>query len=619
MAHFDGGTALVYCHQKRMTADRDQLPGRPNATMSIRPIGASLLALSLSLTGTLVLAESSNRVSAEPPANSADTPAATSDQPISSDHAVTELTADVIYGVLVGEIAQQRGDQKMAFTHFLHAARLARDPGLAELAARSALALGDADSAVRATELWVELAPNSPKARQIGAYVQIDAGNRAGALAELRDLIRLAPDRGEGYMQAAQMLTRVSETDERLAMMRELVADDTEDADAQHALAMLAAAADDTESARLYAERAAQLRPEWNKPRVFLIRLLVSEERTDEAVALLERYLVEQPDDQELALMRAQFYMEAEEYQQALDLFDRMLAAGPGQSEVLFAGAVLALQIEALDRARTYLERLRDSGERADDTAFLLGQLEEQAGNSDLAMDWFGKVGGENLTSAQVRIAGLHADKGEVARAREIMQQLRDQSPGDPTTLYLIEGEMLRERGLDAEASQVYSAALETDPDNADLLYARAMLAVSMDRVDLLEQDLRRILIAEPDHVDALNALGYTLADRTDRLDEAHSLIQRALQLDPDQPAILDSMGWVTYRMGDAEAAEPYLRKALDAVFDAEIAAHLGEVLWSLGKKDEARAIWDRALAEDPEHEYLLRVLSRHRFSQTEH
>ncbi|MGB5733385.1 MAG: tetratricopeptide repeat protein, partial [Thiohalocapsa sp.] len=191
--------------------------------------------------------------------------------------------------------------------------------------------------------------------------------------------------------------------------------------------------------------------------------------------------------------------------------------------------------------------------------------------------------------------------------------------PADVTTFYLIEGELLRERDLEQQAIAVYSAALDQAPDNPDLLYARAMLAVGMDRVDLLEQDLRRILTADPDHVDALNALGYTLADRTDRFSEAQSLIERALQLRPDEPAILDSMGWVLYRMGNAKDAEPYLRQALEGVFDAEIAAHLGEVLWVLDKQDEARDVWERALAEDPKHEYLLRTMGRHRISQSGH
>ena len=528
-----------------------------------------------------------------------------------------ELTADMVYAVLVGEVAMQREDHRMAFTHYLHAARLSRDPAMAELAARAALSLGNPRAAVRATTLWTELDPDSSRARQIAAYAQIDAGDRAAALAELADLIQLASERGEGYMQAAQMLARVPDPAERLAMMQELVAEDVENAEAHYALAMLAAGAEDVEAAREHAERAAALRPGWNDPRVFLVRLLVSNERRDEAVAVLDNFLTAEPNDVELQLLRAQLYIDAEAYDEALALFDDLLARGSGQPDVLFTAAVLALELESADKARAYLTQLRATGARANDSAFLLGQTEELAGNKAAAMDWYAKVRGENATNARVRVAGILADRGEVPRAREILQQLRDQFPADVTTLYLIEGELLRERDLEQQAIDVYTDALSLAPDNPDLLYARAMLAVGMDRVDLLEQDLRRILTGDPDHVDALNALGYTLADRTERFDEARSLITRALQLRPDEPAILDSMGWVLYRMGNAKAAEPYLRQALEGVFDAEIAAHLGEVLWVLDKQDEAREVWERALAEDPKHEYLLRTIGRHRITQS--
>jgi Flp pilus assembly protein TadD len=140
---------------------------------------------------------------------------------------------------------------------------------------------------------------------------------------------------------------------------------------------------------------------------------------------------------------------------------------------------------------------------------------------------------------------------------------------------------------------------------------------VGLDRIDLLESDLRHILKQEPEHADALNALGYTLADRTDRLEEARELIERAYALKPDEPAIKDSMGWVLYRLGDPAAAEPYLQEALEQAADPEIAAHLGEVLWALGRKEEAAEVWDRALEAAPEHEYLLKTLGRHRVSQT--
>ena len=532
---------------------------------------------------------------------------------------IDELTADMVYAVLVGEVAVQREAHDTAFTHYLRAARLSRDPTMAELAARAALSSGNPQDAVLATTLWAELDPVSSRAKQISAYAQIDAGNREAALTDLADLIDLAADRGHGYMQAAQMLSRVPEPAERVEMMRQLVADDADNADAQYALAMLAAGADDAQAARAHAERAAALRPGWNEPRVFLVRLLVSEDRRDDAMVVLGDFLAAEPNDLELELLWAQLHIEAEDYDAALGMFDDILARGPGQPDVLFTAAVLALEIEDADRARAYLTQLRQTGARTNDTAYLLGQAEELAGNKALALDWYAKVRGENATNARVRIAGIHADRGEVPQAREILQQLRDQYPADVTTFYLIEGELLRERDLEQQAIAVYSAALDQAPDNPDLLYARAMLAVGMDRVDLLEQDLRRILTADPDHVDALNALGYTLADRTDRFSEAQSLIERALQLRPDEPAILDSMGWVLYRMGNAKDAEPYLRQALEGVFDAEIAAHLGEVLWVLDKQDEARDVWERALAEDPKHEYLLRTMGRHRISQSGH
>jgi tetratricopeptide (TPR) repeat protein len=532
------------------------------------------------------------------------------------------LTADLVYAILVAEVAAQRSDERMAFTHYLHAARLAKDPELAALAARAALALGDAQAGRRAVAVWQELDPDSLKARQIGAYVQIEAGDRDAALAALRELVALTPPTKQPYMQAAQLLARIEEPQERLALMQELVAAVAEDADAQFALATLAAAADDTALARAAAEKAVALRPDWTEPRVFMVQLLVAEDEAEAAAALLDEYLAEAgsspgQEDQELQLLRAQLHINAEEYEAALGIYEGLLAREAEQPEVLFTAAVLALEVEALPTAREYLMQLDALGRRGDDVAFLMGQLEEREGNPDAALGWYAKVDGPNATDAAVRIARLHAAAGDVSRAQDMIQQLRDQLPEESVTLYLIEGEMLRENDAEQQAMAVYDGAIAAAPDDPDLRYARAMAAVGLDRIDLLESDLRHILAQDPNHADALNALGYTLADRTDRLEEAFALIEKALALKPDEPAIKDSMGWVLYRMGDPAAAEPYLRDALETVFDPEIAAHLGEVLWALGRRDEARAIWDRALEEDPEHEYLLRILGKHRYSQT--
>ncbi|MGD8207712.1 MAG: tetratricopeptide repeat protein, partial [Thiohalocapsa sp.] len=459
-------------------------PLRPRPAVSSPDIVRSTL-LILLLTSLIGAAPAS----ADPPDSAPSSPAAAgeltpSDTP---DPGLVPLTSDLIYALLVAELATQRDDQQTAFRHYLYAARLSGEPDMAGLAARAALSMNDPEAAVRATRIWSTLAPDSAKARQIAAYAYLDAGDRSAALAALADLIRLSENPGHGYMQAAQMLSRVQQPNERLAMMEELVAGQADSADAQFALAMLAGGANDLAAARRFTERAIALRADWNAPKLFLIRLLAASDRLDEAVGVLDGYLAEDPGDAELQLLRVQLHISAEEYEQALSHLDQIFSDGPPQPDLLMTAAAVALEIEAIDRARGYLLTLRETGARTDEAAFLLGQVEEMAGDADAALDWFREVRGENELEALLRIAGIHADRGEIARAREILQQLRDQHPDEAAALYLIEGELLRERDLQDEAIAVYNEGLNAAPDQPDLLYARAMLAVGMDRLDLLE------------------------------------------------------------------------------------------------------------------------------------
>ena len=243
----------------------------------------------------------------------------------------------------------------------------------------------------------------------------------------------------------------------------------------------------------------------------------------------------------------------------------------------------MSLELGDLDAARGYLTRLHQTGERTDEASFYLGQVEEKAEHPAAAVDWYSKAQGANLVDARIRLALLRAKAGEVERAREIMQQLRDQSPDDAPTLFLAEAEILDQVGRQDAAMQVYTDALAAVPDDLDLLYGRAMYAVKRDQIAGAERDLRQIIERNPNHADALNALGYTLADRTDRYQEALGYIERAYRIKPDEPAILDSMGWVNYRLGHPQAALEYLTKAAGAMKDGEIAAHLGEVLLGHG------------------------------------
>jgi len=526
--------------------------------------------------------------------------------------------AEQVFAVLAAEVAAQRGELALAHHYYLEAATLTRSPRLAELAVRSAISADSDAAAWRAVRLWLTLAPEAVSAHQVAAFLSIRAGDMGAALNHLRRIIELAGDAvADAYAQVVSIVARAPDVETRLALMRSLVDVFPESAEARQSLAMVAASAGRFELADAAARRALALRPDWNKPRLFLVRLLLSEDRREEARTLLEGFVANSPDDAALRMLYGQLLVDDQEYGTAREVFARLLANQPKQPDVLFALGILSLQLDDLDSARGYLERLYGTGQRRDEAAFYLGQTEERAGRDPQAAIWYARVGDANETDAQVRIALIEARGGDLERAREILQRLRDRTPEDAIALYMVEAEILAEVDRPEQAMTVYAAALEVYPDEPNLLYARALYAVERDRLDLAERDLRRIIAADPEHADALNALGYTLADRTERYREARDYIERAYALKPEEPAILDSMGWVHYRLGDYDTALDYLERALAALDDGEIAAHLGEVLWALGRHADAWAVWEAALETHPGHAYLMDVIERHRSSRT--
>jgi len=529
------------------------------------------------------------------------------------------LAADLVYTVLVGQIASQRGEHKTAFTHFLHGARLARDPRLAELAANVALTLDDAEAMQQTVEVWLELSPDAIGAHQLAAYARLGANDISAAAEHLRRIIALAAEEGrDGYGQAAHLVSRLKLPDRRLKLMETLTSEEPESADAWFARAVVAAGVDKHEEALAAARRASGLRPGWNLPRIFRVQLLLNRGDRKQARQVLEAFVSENPDDRSLRLLYAQLLVDEQEFSRARNVFKQVLRNAPKEPDVLFALGVLSLQLEDPEAARSYLVRLHDTGERQGDSAYYLGQAEELADNLEAAVSWYHKVEGEHAVDARIRVALMRAEQGKVGRAREILQQLRDQWPEEAAMIYLVEGTTLADLDRSREAMEVYDEALAAFPDDHDLRYARGLHAISLDRLDLMESDFRAIIAADPDNAEALNALGYSLADRTERFAEALSYIERALALKPDDPAILDSMGWVQFGLGNPERALEYLRKALAMLPDGEIAAHLGEVLWTLGRHDEARQTWAAALNRDPDHEYLLRLIGRHSFTRSD-
>jgi tetratricopeptide (TPR) repeat protein len=303
------------------------------------------------------------------------------------------------------------------------------------------------------------------------------------------------------------------------------------------------------------------------------------------------------------------------DYAGALREFRILHSAYPANNEITYGFAMLASQQESWAEARAAWQALRNEGERFDEATYYLGQLEEANGNNDLAVGLYGVVdSAEFRTDALIRRTALLAQTGRLAQARDELEQGRVTAPDSAVALYVAETQLLQKAGESEAALGLYKEAIDAHPEELDLLYNRALYKGDLGDLEGLERDLRLVLAKDEDNADALNALGYTLADRNERLDEAYSLVARALKLKPDSAAVLDSMGWVLYRRQQFAEAVVYLRKALAKLQDDEIAAHLGEVLWISGEREEARKIWREALIHSPQSAILKAV--QEKFSQ---
>jgi tetratricopeptide (TPR) repeat protein len=284
----------------------------------------------------------------------------------------------------------------------------------------------------------------------------------------------------------------------------------------------------------------------------------------------------------------------------------------PDDDELRYSLALVCLEAKAWDEAAGYLHDLVERGAHVDSAHLNLGRIAEERDDPQAALDEYAQVGpGTDFLAAQLRLADILVSNGKSADAAKALAEARDNQPDYAVQLYLIETEALVNNDKLAQASHVLGKALQQFPDDINLLYTRAMLAEKRDDLPQMEKDLRAIIQREPNNAMALNALGYTLSDRTTRYAEAKALIEKAHALTPDDPAVLDSLGWVNYRLGNLDAAEGYLRKALERFPDQEVAAHLGEVLWANGKQREARQVWSKFLQEQPDSPLLRSTVLR--------
>ncbi len=525
-----------------------------------------------------------------------------------------DAVADASYALMVAEIALNQGDTELAIRHYLELAKSQENPDIAERAVRVAVFGQDLEAATEAAQRWIELDPKRVEARQVIAAIYIRQDKIPEAFNYINGLIQTSElEDAQLFPPLLGMLAREKNANTVLAVTQRLAKENPSRAYAQYLHGMLSAQNGRPEEALKYLDRSIAL-AEIEGVHSARARVLLKLGRSDEAVVSLQKAVQNNPDDQGLRLTFARLLVDIKEYEKARIEFEKLHQASPEDAELLFTLGLLSLESQRLDDAEKYMMMLVRLKQREGEAQYYLGRIYENRKQYEAAIDWYREVHvGEYKFDARLRIADMLGISGRTEEAIEHLDAMLkgSQSDGSLVRIYISKGELLRSVRRYEQALAVFNTALGIVPGNSDLLYSRALVAEKLGRIDLLEADIRTILKTEPDNAHALNALGFTLADQTDRYQEAYGYIKRAIEIMPDDAAIIDSWGWVHYRLGEYDKAIGLLRNALSHFNDAEIAAHLGEVLWVSGNQEEASSIWREALEKSPNDPMLQEVMQR--------
>ena len=525
----------------------------------------------------------------------------------------SDLNEPMLYEFLLGEIALQRGDNRLAAQTFLDLAKRTRDPRVARRAVEIANQSRMPELALEAAKTWHDLDAGSSQALQVVAALLVANKRVDEALPYLEKLLSTEGVNLEnGFMQLNRLLAANPDKAANLRVVRQLVSKHPQLPHAHFALAQASVSAGDEDAAIAAIRRASALRPDWEL--AALLEAQIAQRRSPAAAAkVLGDFVAKYPNSREARLNYARVLVMDKRLPEARKQFEALLAANPGNTEVIYAVGLLAFQLKDFPVAEENMKRLLSLGYRdANGVRYLLGQIAEEQKQWPDAMQWYERITeGEQLIPARMRTANVLARQGKLDEARTFLKRVAAENPDEEAQLTVAEAQLLREANRNQDAFQLLREALQKEPDQPELLYDYALTAEKLERFDVLESNLRKLIEVRPDHAHAYNALGYSFAERNMRLPEARKLVERALELAPDDYFILDSLGWVLYREGDLKGAVEHLRRAYTGRPDAEIGAHLGEVLWVMGQRDEANRIWQESLKSGPENETLQKTIQR--------
>ncbi len=527
------------------------------------------------------------------------------------------IDSDVMFMLLTAELAGQRGNYDIALEGYLEAAKRVKDPRFSERAAMIAMYVKDAAKATEAVGLWLQKDPDNQAARKIAALLALIAGDKDAAVQHLDVMLGIDP---AGFEKSVIELAAAAQKEGKPAAVFEaleaLSLRRPNNATVYFVESLLATQLGRKEIADVAIQKALEIQPDWDKALVFKAQLAVLSGDLNKAVRELKAASLKRPADDKIKKVLAQLLIKAKDYPQAVQVYQELVKANPDDSESLFALGLVYLQLDQNEKAEDIFTDLLEWPQWKQQASFYLGKLEEKQNNPHKALGWYDKINeGPVAFDAGISAVALLAKEGRFDEAGIKLGALQNSFPKQKLRLLLMEAELFNQQKHYQQAFNLLNGAVGEYPDEKEVLYARALMAERVGKLDVLEADLKKILAKNPDNVEALNALGYTLVDKTDRYVEAEQYLLRALRLAPDEPVILDSYGWLQFKLGNMPMALDYLQRAYAKQQENEIAAHLAEVLWVLGKKDEANKLFKEAIENAPMDEYLLdfqrRVLNR--------
>lgn len=529
--------------------------------------------------------------------------------------AAIDLDEDSLFNLLAAEFAGNAGDIDTSLKYYQQASQHIEDSRIAARSAYIALYGKDYEAALTALKRWESLEPDSRDLPRVYAITYLKLKQPDEAVPYIKRILRESHgSSAEQALAVKQLLAKEASTEDGYRVLQALNAEPKKN---EHMLVLesrYAAQLKKYDESLSLLDQVLEIDPALHEVLIIKARVLTAQGKHEEATRIIRQVVDELPDNDVLRMQYARMLVEQRDLDAAIEQYSVLKEHDPKDADISLSLALLYIETKQLDKAVDELDYLIELDKKVAVANYYLGRVAQNQGEQKQAIAYYLRVkDGDYHYDAQLRVGVLLALLGKPDEALSKLEALAESQKNWSLRVkaYLAQGEVLRNEHRYKEGVEMFSRALQQNRDDTTLLYARGLMAEKVDRLDMAEADFLKVISKEPDNADALNALGYTLADRTARYQEALEYIKRAAALVPDDPAILDSLGWVSYRLGKMDDAIKWLSKAFEKLEDAEIAAHYGEVLWNANQKEKARLIWQKGKEQNAEHPVLIETLKR--------